>query len=265
MKIKQMCSAAALLLVAVGTVQAAPVTVPVSGSWTGLLNWNPGGPGLPVVDPAGEGLVAGGPDMALTGSMTIDSVTNVISALELTGSTVVGPWSPEFNDEDPPEFTGGDVTWSGFSWSLSGTSLLQTGTPSLVCGEPTDAECGPGFANGAGAILTLSDFTGVPDFSVVSVPPGGVQPGCAGTTAGGVCLPARDGITSLIGGGSEVGDATTLDLWSAFNIVNIPGFTINSAVNGTFDLQVVPIPAAVWLFASGLLGLIGWGRRKATA
>ncbi|MBI5783055.1 MAG: VPLPA-CTERM sorting domain-containing protein, partial [Gammaproteobacteria bacterium] len=29
------------------------------------------------------------------------------------------------------------------------------------------------------------------------------------------------------------------------------------------DVAVVPVPAAVWLFGSGLLGLIGVARRKA--
>lgn len=38
-------------------------------------------------------------------------------------------------------------------------------------------------------------------------------------------------------------------------------------VDYTFDLQVsqVPLPAAVWLFGTALLGLIGIGRRKARA
>ena len=30
----------------------------------------------------------------------------------------------------------------------------------------------------------------------------------------------------------------------------------------TFETTVVPVPAAVWLFGSGLLGLIGVARRK---
>ena len=39
-----------------------------------------------------------------------------------------------------------------------------------------------------------------------------------------------------------------------------PGF------NANFDFTVVPVPAAVWLFGSGLLGLVGVARRrKATA
>ncbi len=37
-------------------------------------------------------------------------------------------------------------------------------------------------------------------------------------------------------------------------------------VNGTLEtISAVPLPAAVWLFASGLLGLAGVGRRRSTA
>ena len=32
--------------------------------------------------------------------------------------------------------------------------------------------------------------------------------------------------------------------------------------NVRMDVQVVPVPAAVWLFGTGLLGLIGIARRK---
>ena len=45
-------------------------------------------------------------------------------------------------------------------------------------------------------------------------------------------------------------------------------FGIEVAKNGwnieavAIDVQTVPVPAAVWLFGSGLLGLIGMARRK---
>jgi hypothetical protein len=32
----------------------------------------------------------------------------------------------------------------------------------------------------------------------------------------------------------------------------------------TIETTVIPLPAAVWLFGSGLLGLIGFARRKST-
>lgn len=38
-----------------------------------------------------------------------------------------------------------------------------------------------------------------------------------------------------------------------------------TATNGLVNVQAVPVPAAVWLFASGLLGLVGVARRKGAA
>lgn len=39
----------------------------------------------------------------------------------------------------------------------------------------------------------------------------------------------------------------------------------NTAITLTSGSAVVPVPAAVWLFASGLIGLVGLARRKTTA
>jgi hypothetical protein len=41
---------------------------------------------------------------------------------------------------------------------------------------------------------------------------------------------------------------------------NYGGFNFNFNLQGS--MTVVPIPAAVWLFGSGLLGLLGLARRK---
>ena len=36
----------------------------------------------------------------------------------------------------------------------------------------------------------------------------------------------------------------------------------SSDINGDVGASVVPVPAAVWLFGSGLIGLLGVARRK---
>ena len=46
---------------------------------------------------------------------------------------------------------------------------------------------------------------------------------------------------------------------SAF--VNLEGGSIHETLAFSFDMAPVPIPAAVWLFGSGLIGLIGIARR----
>jgi hypothetical protein len=47
----------------------------------------------------------------------------------------------------------------------------------------------------------------------------------------------------------------------------VPGCQSNifwDNISITADVAAVPVPAAVWLFGSGLLGLIGVARRKKT-
>ena len=43
---------------------------------------------------------------------------------------------------------------------------------------------------------------------------------------------------------------------------NIVGHGIKDGEIHAFYIQAVPIPAAIWLFGSGLIGLIGLARRK---
>jgi hypothetical protein len=56
--------------------------------------------------------------------------------------------------------------------------------------------------------------------------------------------------------------------WGGITVTNQYGtpvaFTVNSTSGFNYaQAAVVPVPAAVWLFGSGLLGLIGVARRKA--
>lgn len=66
-----------------------------------------------------------------------------------------------------------------------------------------------------------------------------------------------------IANGATVGDFnfTTQILASPFVAIDINGNIVGSgeAVHG---VSAVPVPAAAWLFGSGLLGLVGFARRK---
>jgi len=48
---------------------------------------------------------------------------------------------------------------------------------------------------------------------------------------------------------------------NAFFAAHVAGFDASGTTSGFFA-TVVPAPAAVWLFGSGLLGLIGAARRR---
>ena len=49
----------------------------------------------------------------------------------------------------------------------------------------------------------------------------------------------------------------TLNPWASGGVAINPDY-----VNGTVEVSAVPLPAAIWLFGSGLLGLISVARRK---
>lgn len=64
---------------------------------------------------------------------------------------------------------------------------------------------------------------------------------------------------------STFSNAVDFDLTGSITISaqNDPGASVFSTVlSGTAAPSIVPVPAAVWLFGSGLLGLIGLARRK---
>lgn len=75
---------------------------------------------------------------------------------------------------------------------------------------------------------------------------------------------AISGISSPSIGSTSISAAQATDLLAGLWYINIhtdlfPGGEIRGQV------QVVPVPAAIWLFGTGLLGMIGFARRKKPA
>lgn len=81
-------------------------------------------------------------------------------------------------------------------------------------------------------------------------------------------------LTGTLSGGGTV--QQVLNLNSALTTYNITGMNNLSALDISFDgsvsfapfdldnvqMSLVPVPAAVWLFGSALVGLAGWSRRR---
>lgn len=96
-----------------------------------------------------------------------------------------------------------------------------------------------------------------------------------GFRAGDVCCSGTGDPNSLLNGVQDGGGFPVMSLWGAnwdygaqdplFN----PGGTVEQSYTGStlgmdlrLRLEPVPVPAAVWLFGSGLVGLVGVARRK---
>jgi hypothetical protein len=58
------------------------------------------------------------------------------------------------------------------------------------------------------------------------------------------------------------GDGTQLNPFDIFMDLNSADLVAATDLHLDFDIQAVPVPAAVWLFGSGLVGLVGVARRR---
>ena len=121
-------------------------------------------------------------------------------------------------------------------------------------GTGMDYLTSPMVDNGDGTV-DMSGWT-VTWNGIAAIPMGGDSANFAGDT----------GLGALVCGSCNVGDAFTLDYTAHVPLGDASGF---GGVGYTLHLEgtvaPIPVPAAVWLFGSGLLGLVGVARRKKAA
>jgi hypothetical protein len=157
---------------------------------------------------------------------------------------------------DPDPLIGGSFTVTNTS------SMMQTFditfalpiSPGFTNGYMTGSLSGTysDFDNSGGATLNLNDWDGLID--------GASRMNLFGFA--GPCIGVGCSVT--IGNVSEgptlyTGDVTsTIGIHMNFELSAGDRVTFNTS----FEVNPVPVPAAVWLFGSGLLGLIGIARRK---
>lgn len=156
-------------------------------------------------------------------------------------------------------YHGTSYTEQGFT--IDAVSLYSNGTQYMDYEGSTAL-----FFGNQGTIGTLSASSGSA-FNLTSIDLAEVNPGTATVSFTGYLL-----------GGGTVSQSFTLDGiqgGAGFQTFTFSGFTNLTHVEWKnedpfhqFDnivVSAVPAPAAIWLFASGLLGLIGAGRRRRTA
>ena len=181
-------------------------------------------------------------------------IMSVLTLMGLSAGQAVAVSTVQL-DQPNPIFTAGsptlDVLLTGafdvavdagdFTLSWDATVLQYTGT--VIADPPWDTN----FVNASSAA------TGTLDFVIV------------GTS--GSALTVFDIATisfNVIGADGTSSDIVMAD---AFTGWSVPGGvqTPVTYVDGQVTVNPVPVPAAVWLFGSGLLGLIGIARRRAAA
>lgn len=211
-----------------------------------LVGFGSDGSGLPVGTPFGE--PSGGVNTpAFTGTMFLEVFDSGGGTFSRTGGTVAG--------------TGGDYTYV-FQFEL-------------------DADLGTGDGLAEIAKLDFSAFmlgtgdTGTSGFFA----PGPTGGGALGGADPSFSITGSSSETATFTFGTAVAEGSTsaafwfthanLDVSAAgtdfvYTIGDRLTFSAQTTVASSVqaDIQVVPVPAAVWLFGSGLLGLVGIARRK---
>ncbi len=118
-----------------------------------------------------------------------------------------------------------NTSGQGLSFSFSYNVTLEAFTEALVAGDSALADAGVDFLDDLGAVDILATVDAV------------------------------DGST----------DSFALNGIFAFDLADGGFNLITGTVDSSGEANAVPVPAAVWLFGSGLLGLVGVARRKQVA
>ena len=214
---------------------------------------------------------------------------------QLTGSAeLIGHLDP--NEYDWMRNGGGGLAWDNLTSRLYATGTtpdpldgyrsafyeinINTGEASLISRNPYSIHGGGLaydstrdilFATGYtptgsnSGLYTIDRITGIPTF-VGKLADGN------GLTHGGLAYSAENDVL-YASGWEGTGDPTADDDSALFSIdpdtaeITFIGYTGSAGYlySGGLAVTPVPLPATIWLFASGLLGLVGIARRKAAA
>ncbi len=223
----------------------------------------------------------------LVGFLALPTQAAVISAPDVTGSVdVVGMMAKDFNFTAMSEVTitgtvasymGGDLTpvWD-FGWNMTAdadpfidgifsfTNLTgATQTFNVLLNLPVFPAFSPGLKSGD-LSFSFTDTNNSGAASVTNISWAGLIDGISAMT-----LFAGDTSCGGVGCGFSLGPITNGPLPHPAGVASTLGIQLSfdlsagdTAIFDTrFEVAVVPVPAAVWLFGSAL-GLLGWMRRK---
>jgi len=182
------------------------------------------------------------------------------------------------------------VSGSYFGMDTSGDGIIQDGEKTTLTGvagitlgtaqagnsvNPTGSiDAGWSFGGAAGEHLTLNGLTVTGTGNTASLDMtgwtvfwngGNIDMG-AGTSTDGVQDPGSEFATITCGIDCTAGDTFSLSYAANVPTGSFAGFFYTLNMEGTIGApSAVPVPAAVWLFGSGLVGLAGVARRRKAA
>ena len=149
-----------------------------------------------------------------------------------------------------PAMTNGEVVQSTgtlntyiSALNLVGTHPTMTNGSSFVTGSADPASFNA-LAGNYGNVISTFNTAGAVGSSLYAAL---ISQACTYSTFGATCKAFTPAVTTMTGIGTNLGQ-----------------WTLSQAGTLSYSVSAVPVPAAVWLFGSGLVGLVGVARRRQT-
>jgi hypothetical protein len=228
---------------------------------------------------------------ALDTNVLVSSVFSVSSTGTNTSGAVSKSIGPDANLTTFLSSTSGDpLQWAvmaaSFNTQATGAALRPTGNALVVTTAGSAATIGTGESQLTTQMPGFtSDITALNSFGMIGATRSTLETGTAatsgdgiwGTAAGtpgnqnwygatpdttGILIGATQTLFGVTGNGKSGGFALNYSLGSVSLAAD---GTLTISTTGTGTAPPVPLPAALWVFGSGLLGLFGVGRRRNTA
>ncbi len=194
-------------------------------------------------------------------SMLID--TKVLASDVINGNVTTFTSNTDLTAAISNFITGGTkvIFWAGGRWkdglsnnTLSTTPILDT-KPEIDTFSDTNL---PAFISLANTDVFKAATVGLTESWVVDIP--------AGNTAHFINPNTNGAVGSVLLGADGVFTHSNSGFFTGINTYALSSWRLDTDGTLTYGVpavSAVPVPAAVWLFGSGLLGLVGVARRKA--